>query len=335
MRRVLAAALLACCAVAGAQESSRDVRLHWTPEVQCVDGSRNPIYSYFSIHRSPTEHGEYSELPITPGADDRQVVLPLQLGPDLPRACYRMTSTGTCPDAEDPSIGTSGFSNTRCIEWDAPTAPPGPVRNLRMTWSAPGTQPTEWIVYTLNTQPQAREADQVIRSGVDAMLIQIRPDDSQANPGRLEVSAYLPANNRTTAIGVPALAELDRTVVRAELRLYRYSGLSPFEVHAHRLLRPFTADATWNATGAGSDWTWPGGLGDISSEPIAAADAPAIGQWIVLPVTADIQTEAARADHHGWLLKPDSFEGPIHRSVFFRSSVGTDGERPELWVEVR
>lgn len=123
---------------------AQDVSLSWQAPTQCTDGASTLTLSHYAIYRADGEAGPFEALPYAPGAAATEQLLPAELSASRPRACYRMTATGTC-GASAPA--ESAQSNTVCRDWGGP----GPVVNLRIEWAAaPPVEPPGHRVGVVN-----------------------------------------------------------------------------------------------------------------------------------------------------------------------------------------
>lgn len=293
------------------------MRLEWVASNQCVDGSRQPIYSYFSIYRADAEEGPFEQLPVTPGPTAYNQRLEAQLGPDAPRRCYRMTATGSCPNAFDSDAGIqeSGPSNVSCIAWDAPQEAPGQIRNLRIGWSNDAIPPGVTMLHPVAA----------------TTLVQVRPTTRHDQDPHLVVAApgekqYSNALIRFDLSGV--------TEVRsAILRLYASEvGGVPFQINVHPVRTTWSNAATWNSAGPGA-WQHVGAMQDFESPPVATIDAPMLTGYIEIDVTEHVQTAIDTGVNEGWHLKPDQYTGPPDGRLVRFAGPNAESNRLTLQIE--
>ena len=207
------------------------------------------------------------------------------------------------------------------------------------------------VVITNNTVVQTESVFDFQYTGLeDTHIRQSDPDIAQGsnfNSGVLEVTKYAIGDENRTLVRASGLSNLpaNGNIQSAELRLYQtVENIDGYNVSLRRVLQPWIDNsATWNQYDGGlispsGDWDLPGCSSDGLDREFLDSSTTYVDRDLLTyhaiectDIVQDIVDGTISTDH-GWLLFRTS-GGNDNSFKLFVSSEGTDGRRPELFVE--
>lgn len=177
-------------------------------------------------------------------------------------------------------------------------------------------------------------------SGIDALLIENAPTTNYGTLASLGVRPLTSNRNRAPLkFDFSAVVPAGVTIILATLSLYCNAYQASRTITAYRLLHTDWAEteATWNQYKAGSAWGTAGALNtdtDITTADAATAASVAIGQWLNVTVTAQVQTARDSIDGVAHFLMADVGATAAGAGNFYDSrEATTEANRPKLYIE--
>jgi hypothetical protein len=174
---------------------------------------------------------------------------------------------------------------------------------------------------------------------------QIQEPNATTNYGSgttMEVTKFSAGSHTHSLVKFTGLSNISGpvTVSAATLYLYNTSNAGNTTIEARRLLRNWVeAQATWNVYSTGNSWTTAGGLSDSNDRSSTVSGSVAIANTISgyygitgAQLIADVEAIInGTQSNFGWHIERQG-TGNEGNFATFRTSEGTDGQRPYLEV---
>lgn len=177
----------------------------------------------------------------------------------------------------------------------------------------------------------------------DVKLRQPNPTTNFGSDTVWEVTKYAASDHTHSVIKFPGLSSITGpvTVTAATLymRIAAVGGAVTYTVEARRVLRDWVeGQATWNVYSTGNSWTTAGGLSDDNDRSSTISGSVSVSpSFIYFGLTGgqfitDVQNMInGVVPNYGWHLERIG-TGEDGNYRIFRSSEGTDGQRPYLEI---
>ena len=173
----------------------------------------------------------------------------------------------------------------------------------------------------------------------DTYLRSDQADTNYSASTQLVVCSFSASAKRSLiSFDFSAVVPSGATITLATLSLYADTGKTGRTISCSRLLRTdwVVAEATWNHYKGTTDWGTAGAKNtttDISTTDVATADSVASSNWLVLTVTAQIQTARDSIGGIAHFCVADEGDSDTAAQNFASSEATTASYRPKLYIE--
>jgi hypothetical protein len=158
----------------------------------------------------------------------------------------------------------------------------------------------------------------------------------------MEVTKYAPGSHIHSVLKFTGLSNISGpvTVSAATLYLYNTGNAGNTTIEARALLRNWVeAQATWNNYSTGNAWGTAGGLSDAVDRTTSASGSVLVSNTIngyysisSAQLAADVQAFInGTQSNYGWHIERQGTGNDTNFAIF-RTSEGTDGQRPYLEI---